>query len=110
LALLQIAQRNDTDSFQAMVGSIPGACLRIEGLEARWLAPFNDDLRTGLARLYELDRVWIILPNSSPTWASVMVNSSSSSRSSLCRCKLGLRSRDSGRTTYSPLDSSIVTI
>jgi hypothetical protein len=53
LALLQIAQRNDTDSFGAMVGSIPGAYLRIEGLEERWLAPFNDDLRTGLARFYE---------------------------------------------------------
>jgi hypothetical protein len=25
----------------------------MDGLEERWLAPFKDDLRTGLARFYE---------------------------------------------------------
>ena len=35
------------------MGSILGAHFGPEGLETRWLAPFNDDLRTGLARFYE---------------------------------------------------------
>ena len=48
-----MTQGNDTDSFGATGGSILGAYFGPEGLEARWLAPFNDDLRTGLARFYE---------------------------------------------------------
>jgi hypothetical protein len=47
-----LTQGNDTDSFGATAGSILGAYFGPEGLEARWLAPFSDDLRTGLARLW----------------------------------------------------------
>lgn len=36
-----------------MAGSILGAYFGMEGLKERWLAPFNDDLRTGLAWFYE---------------------------------------------------------
>jgi ADP-ribosylglycohydrolase len=50
---IQVSQGNDTDSFGATAGSILGAYFGPEGLEERWLAPFNDDLRTGLARFYE---------------------------------------------------------
>jgi hypothetical protein len=49
----QLTQGQDTDSFGATAGSILGAYFGPEGLEARWLAPFNGDLRTGLARFYE---------------------------------------------------------
>jgi ADP-ribosylglycohydrolase len=48
-----LTQGNDTDSFGATAGSILGAYFGIQGLEERWLAPFDDDLRTGLARFYE---------------------------------------------------------
>jgi ADP-ribosylglycohydrolase len=34
-------------------GSILGAYSGPEGLEARWLAPFNDDIHTALAQFYE---------------------------------------------------------
>jgi hypothetical protein len=47
-----LTQGNDTDSFGATAGSILGTCFGPEGLEERWLAPFNDDLRTGLARFW----------------------------------------------------------
>ena len=50
---MRLPQGNDTDSYGATVGSILGAYFGPEGLEERWLAPFNDDLRTGLARFYE---------------------------------------------------------
>lgn len=49
----QVSQGNDTDSFGATAGSILGAYFGPEHLEERWLAPFQDDLRTGLARYYE---------------------------------------------------------
>ena len=45
----QLTQGNDTNSCGATAGSILGAYFGPEGLEERWLAPFNDDLRTGLA-------------------------------------------------------------
>jgi ADP-ribosylglycohydrolase len=50
---IQVSQGNDTDSFGATAGSILGAYFGPEGLEERWLAPFGDDLRAGLARFYE---------------------------------------------------------
>jgi ADP-ribosylglycohydrolase len=34
-------------------GSILGAYSGPEGSEARWLAPFNDDIHTALAQFYE---------------------------------------------------------
>jgi ADP-ribosylglycohydrolase len=48
-----LIQGNDTDSFGATAGSILGTCFGPEGLDERWLAPFNDDLHTGLARCCE---------------------------------------------------------
>jgi ADP-ribosylglycohydrolase len=50
---VQVNQGNDPDSYGATAGSIPGAYFGLEGLETRWLAPFDDDLRTGLARFWE---------------------------------------------------------
>ena len=49
----QLTQGNDTDSFGSIVGSIPGAYFGPGHLEARWLAPFSDDIHTALARFYE---------------------------------------------------------
>ncbi|MCG3181117.1 MAG: hypothetical protein BIFFINMI_03491 [Phycisphaerae bacterium] len=49
----QVAQGNDTDSFGATCGSILGAYFGRGGLEDRWLAPFNDDLRTTVADFHE---------------------------------------------------------
>lgn len=46
---LQVSQGNDTDSFGATVGSILGAYFGADRLEDRWVAPFRDDLRTGMA-------------------------------------------------------------
>lgn len=46
---LQVSQGNDTDSFGATAGSILGAYHGADGLDDRWLEPFGDDLRTGLA-------------------------------------------------------------
>jgi hypothetical protein len=48
-----LTQGNDTDSFGATAGSILGAYLSPEGLEERWLAPFNDEIHTGLGCFYE---------------------------------------------------------
>jgi ADP-ribosylglycohydrolase len=48
-----LTQGNDTDSYGATAGSILGAYFGPEGLEDRWLAPFNDDIHTALARFYE---------------------------------------------------------
>jgi hypothetical protein len=50
---IQVSQGNDTASFGATAGSILGAYFGPESLEERWLAPFNDDLRTGLARFWD---------------------------------------------------------
>ncbi len=49
----QVAQGNDTDSFGATAGSLLGAFFGPGHLEDRWLAPFNDEIRTGLARFHE---------------------------------------------------------
>lgn len=46
---LQVGQGNDTDSFGATAGSLLGAYFGVTGLEDRWLVPFGDDLRTGMA-------------------------------------------------------------
>lgn len=45
----QVMQGNDTDSYGATAGSILGAYFGPGHLEDRWLAPFNDELRTKLA-------------------------------------------------------------
>ena len=50
---MQASQGNDINSFGATAGVILGAYFGPEGLDERWLAPFNDDLRTGLARFHE---------------------------------------------------------
>jgi ADP-ribosylglycohydrolase len=49
----QVAQGCDTDCFGEIIGSIMGAYFGPGHLEARWLAPFNDDLRTSLAAFYD---------------------------------------------------------
>ena len=49
----QVSQGNDTDSFGATAGSLLGAYFGPGHLDPRWLAPFNDDIRTGLAWFYE---------------------------------------------------------
>lgn len=50
---LQVSQGNDTDSYGATLGSILGAFYGPEGLEEKWLAPFNNEIRTTLASFYE---------------------------------------------------------
>jgi ADP-ribosylglycohydrolase len=49
----QVSQGNDTDSFGATAGSILGAYFGPGHLEPRWLAPFNDEIRTGVNCFYE---------------------------------------------------------
>lgn len=49
---LQVSQGNDTDSYGATAGSLLGV-LHGRAPEARWLAPFNDEIRTTVAGLYE---------------------------------------------------------
>jgi len=49
----QVSQGNDTDSFGCTAGSLLGAYFGSEGLEERWLAPFGDDLHTGMAWFFE---------------------------------------------------------
>ncbi len=48
-----MSQGNDTDSFGATAGSILGAYFGPEAFDARWLAPFGDDLHTGMAWFFE---------------------------------------------------------
>jgi len=50
---IQVSQGNDTDSFGATAGSLLGVFLGPGYLDERWLAPFDDDLRTTLAQFYE---------------------------------------------------------
>ena len=50
---LQVMQGNDTDSYGATAGSIAGLLFGAGSLDARWLAPFNDDLRPALALFHE---------------------------------------------------------
>jgi ADP-ribosylglycohydrolase len=49
----QVSQGNDTDSFGATAGSLLGAYFGPGHLEDRWLEPFHDEIRTGLACFYE---------------------------------------------------------
>ncbi len=49
----QVMQGNDTDSYGATSGSILGMFFGPGHLEARWLAPFNDDIHTALAWFFE---------------------------------------------------------
>jgi ADP-ribosylglycohydrolase len=51
---MQVAQGNDTDSFGCTCGSILGAFHGPEGLDGRWLAPFNDTIHTTVATLHEM--------------------------------------------------------
>lgn len=46
---MQVMQGNDTDSYGATVGSILGCFMGPGHLEDRWLAPFNDTIRTAVA-------------------------------------------------------------
>jgi len=50
---IQVSQGADTDSFGATAGSILGAYYGPGYLEKKWLEPFNDDLRTGMAHFFE---------------------------------------------------------
>ena len=50
---IQVSQGADTDSYGASAGSILGAYYGPGNLEKKWLDPFNDDLRTGLAHFFE---------------------------------------------------------
>ena len=50
---LQVSQGLDTDSFGARVGSILGALLGPGHLHERWLVPFNDEIHTTVAVVYE---------------------------------------------------------
>lgn len=45
----QVMQGNDTDSYGATAGSILGCFFGPGHLEDRWLAPFNDEIRTAIA-------------------------------------------------------------
>jgi hypothetical protein len=45
----QVMQGNDTDSYGATAGSILGCFFGPGHLEERWLAPFNDEIRTAIA-------------------------------------------------------------
>lgn len=50
---LQVSQGNDTDSFGATAGSLLGIRFGPDGLDKRWLSPFNDTIRTQLAGFHE---------------------------------------------------------
>ncbi len=50
---LQVMQGNDTDSFGATAGSLLGVWFGLEGIEDRWVDPFNDEIRFGLSSFYE---------------------------------------------------------
>jgi len=50
---IQVAQGNDTDSFGCTAGSLLGAFFGPGHLADRWLTPFNDEIRTGLANFFE---------------------------------------------------------
>jgi ADP-ribosylglycohydrolase len=50
---MQVSQGLDTDSFGCTCGSILGALHGPDGLEARWLKPFNDTIHPTLATFHE---------------------------------------------------------
>ena len=49
----QVAQGSDTDSFGCTAGAILGAFFGPGHLAGRWLEPFGDEIRTGLAFFHE---------------------------------------------------------
>jgi ADP-ribosylglycohydrolase len=49
----QVAQGCDTDCFGEIIGSIMGAYWGPGRFDERWLASFNDDLRTSLGNFYD---------------------------------------------------------
>ena len=50
---IQVSQGADTDSFGASSGSVLGSYYGLDGLESKWLEPFNDDIHTGMAWFFE---------------------------------------------------------
>ena len=50
---IQVSQGADTDSFGASSGSVLGSYYGPDGLESKWLEPFNDDIHTGMAWFFE---------------------------------------------------------
>jgi ADP-ribosylglycohydrolase len=50
---LQVSQGNDTDSYGATAGALLGTWFGPGHLDERWLAPFQDEIRTLLAGWYE---------------------------------------------------------
>jgi hypothetical protein len=50
---MQVAQGNDADCFGEIAGSLLGAYFGPGNLDSRWLAPFNDEMRTSLANFHE---------------------------------------------------------
>ena len=50
---IQVSQGADTDSYGATAGSILGSYYGPGYLDKKWLDPFNNDLRTGMAHFYE---------------------------------------------------------
>jgi ADP-ribosylglycohydrolase len=50
---MQVAQGNDTDCFGEIAGSLLGAYFGPGNLDQRWLAPFNDEIRTAVAGFHE---------------------------------------------------------
>ncbi len=50
---LQVSQGNDTDSYGAIAGGVLGTWFGPGHLDARWLAPFGDQIRTLVAGWYE---------------------------------------------------------
>lgn len=52
---LQVMQGNDTDSYGATAGSLLGIRFGPDGLDSRWLEPFDNTIRTQLAGFHEYD-------------------------------------------------------
>ena len=52
---LQVMQGNDTDSYGATAGSLLGIRFGSDGLDRRWLDPFQNTIRTQLAGFHDYD-------------------------------------------------------
>lgn len=50
---IQVSQGNDTDSYGALAGAVLGVRFGPEGLDDRWIEPFQDTLRTTVATFHE---------------------------------------------------------
>ena len=50
---IQVSQGADTDSFGVTSGSLPEAFFGPGYIDERWLKPFNDNIRTGMAWFFE---------------------------------------------------------